>query len=91
MGPCRLPAEAAVTGPAQHTHSLSGEPAFGALAEGSFSSLLTQVGSPCVNITLSKDCVGSLCFTPHSTPWAMATHSSTLAWKIPWIGEPGRL
>ena len=21
----------------------------------------------------------------------MATHSSTLAWKIPWIGEPGRL
>ena len=64
MGPCRLPAEAAITGPAQHTHSLSGEPAFGALAEGSFSSLLTQVGSPCVDITLSKDCVGSLCFTP---------------------------
>ena len=22
---------------------------------------------------------------------AMATHSSTLAWKIPWMGEPGRL
>ena len=22
---------------------------------------------------------------------AMATHSSTLAWKIPWIEEPGRL
>ena len=22
---------------------------------------------------------------------AMATHSSTLAWKIPWIGEPGGL
>ena len=22
---------------------------------------------------------------------AMATHSSTLAWKIPWTGEPGRL
>ena len=21
----------------------------------------------------------------------MATHSSTLAWKIPWAGEPGRL
>ena len=21
----------------------------------------------------------------------MATHFSTLAWKIPWIGEPGRL
>ena len=22
---------------------------------------------------------------------AMAAHSSTLAWKIPWAGEPGRL
>ena len=22
---------------------------------------------------------------------AMATHSSTLDWKIPWTGEPGRL
>ena len=22
---------------------------------------------------------------------AMATHSSTLAWKIPWMEEPGRL
>ena len=21
----------------------------------------------------------------------MAPHSSTLAWKIPWMGEPGRL
>ena len=21
----------------------------------------------------------------------MATHSSTLAWKIPWTGEPGKL
>ena len=21
----------------------------------------------------------------------MATHSSTLAWKMPWTGEPGRL
>ena len=25
------------------------------------------------------------------TEKAMATHSSTLAWKIPWPGEPGRL
>ena len=31
------------------------------------------------------------------TPWtvapekAVATHSSTLAWKIPWVEEPGRL
>ena len=25
------------------------------------------------------------------TEKAMATHSSTLAWKIPWLEEPGRL
>ena len=25
------------------------------------------------------------------TEKAMATHSSTLAWKIPWTEEPGRL
>ena len=29
------------------------------------------------------------CFT--ITEKAMANHSSTLAWKIPWAGEPGRL
>ena len=29
---------------------------------------------------------------PHLlTEKAMATHSSTLAWKIPWTVEPGRL
>jgi len=26
-----------------------------------------------------------------STEKAMATHSSTLAWKLPWTEEPGRL
>ena len=30
---------------------------------------------------------GALCFLPK----AMAPHSSTLAWKIPWMQEPGRL
>ena len=29
-----------------------------------------------------------LCFTEEK---AMAPHSSTLAWKIPWAEEPGRL
>ena len=28
---------------------------------------------------------------PESTEKAMAAHSSTLAWKIPWMEEPGRL
>ena len=27
----------------------------------------------------------------HCSEKAMATHSSTLAWKIPWTGKPGRL
>ena len=27
----------------------------------------------------------------HFTEKAMAPHSSTLAWKIPWAEEPGRL
>ena len=27
----------------------------------------------------------------YNTEKAMATHSSTLAWKIPWMEEPGRL
>ena len=27
----------------------------------------------------------------HETEKAMAPHSSTLAWKIPWMEEPGRL
>ena len=34
-----------------------------------------------------------LCFTPLlSSPLEkeMANHSSILAWKIPWMGEPGR-
>ena len=32
-------------------------------------------------------------FTFHFHAWEkeMATHSSTLAWKIPWTQEPGRL
>ena len=28
---------------------------------------------------------------PHNSEKAMAPHSSTLAWKIPWMEEPGRL
>ena len=34
----------------------------------------------------------TILLTSHaSTEKAMATHSSTLAWKIPWMEEPGRL
>ena len=34
---------------------------------------------------------GSLPLVPPRMEKAMATHSSTLAWKIPWTEEPGRL
>ena len=30
-------------------------------------------------------------FSPNKSEKAIATHSSTLAWKIPWVEEPGRL
>ena len=33
----------------------------------------------------------SLLIPAHSLEKAMAPHSSTLAWKIPWMNEPGRL
>ena len=46
-------------------------------------------------------CISPLCLCPSDTFFltvssfsdreAMATHSSTLAWKIPWTQEPGRL
>ena len=29
--------------------------------------------------------------SPEGFKWEMATHCSTLAWKIPWTEEPGRL
>ena len=38
----------------------------------------------------SKYCTIAL-ISHASTEKAMATHSSTLAWKIPWMEEPGRL
>ena len=31
------------------------------------------------------------CTLTHISEKAMAPHSSTLAWKIPWTEEPGRL
>ena len=35
--------------------------------------------------------IKSLSTTNWYLPWALATHSSILAWKIPWTKEPGRL
>ena len=35
--------------------------------------------------------LGSIPGSGRSLEKEMATHSSTLAWKIPWMDEPGRL
>ena len=46
----------------------------------------------------SPDLIGPACLTnpyfdhlSHLSEKAMAPHSSTLAWKIPWMEEPGGL
>ena len=38
-----------------------------------------------------KPNMGSTIIFYSSVEKAVATHSSTLAWKIPWMEEPGRL
>ena len=40
-------------------------------------------------LQLWSGCLGSEC--TNKLEKAMAPHSSTLAWKIPWAEEPGRL
>ena len=35
--------------------------------------------------------ISTICIVTKTTEKAMAPHSSTLAWKIPWMEEPGRL
>ena len=44
-------------------------------------------------VTKSRTQLSDFTFTFHfhALEKEMATHSSTLAWKIPWIEEPGRL
>ena len=36
-------------------------------------------------------CVWDMCYFRYISEKAMAPHSSTLAWRIPWTEEPGRL
>ena len=40
---------------------------------------------------MQRRCDGQLGITSETTEKAMAPHSSTLAWKIPWTEEPGGL
>ena len=42
-------------------------------------------------ISLSCNSNRNETFCKHSVEKAMAPHSSTLAWKIPWTEDPGRL
>ena len=59
-----------------------------------FSLLLVQVFIP-ANLTynegLSTSPLAVWIHLAHYSEKAMASHSSTLAWKIPWMEEPGRL
>ena len=51
----------------------------------------TVLGFPGASANEESACnVGYLC-SEDSLEKGIATHSSTLAWKIPWIEEPGRL
>ena len=49
-----------------------------------------SIGSFSFNISPSNEHPGLITFNSGQEK-KMATHSSTLAWKIPWMGEPGRL
>ena len=42
-------------------------------------------------LKIFKNVYGFGTHSPEKAKKAMATHSSTLAWKIPWTEEPGRL
>ena len=56
-------------------------------------------GNTCTHVADSLHCTAEANtalqsnYTPvrEGTEKAMAPHSSTLAWKIPWVEEPGRL
>ena len=42
-------------------------------------------------VVQSRTKLSDFTFQFHALEKAMATHSSTFAWKIPWMEEPGRL
>ena len=44
-----------------------------------------------VMVAIQNEFGSLLEFSCEATEKAMAPHSSTLAWKIPWMVEPGRL
>ena len=47
--------------------------------------------SKCLNANLLKRIGLPLCSVFHALEKEMATHSSVLAWRIPWTEKPGRL
>ena len=58
--------------------------------DGSFSINLASFKSYCTDMFIKVNF--SLCHDLSDISWKeMATHSSTLAWKIPWLEEPVRL
>ena len=60
------------------------------LAKRDRSTIYTNVESLCSTFETNRRCPFYLNLEKESEK-AMAPHSSTLAWKIPWTEEPGRL
>ena len=53
---------------------------------------VTEIWEPLVTIAKHSENYYELCMiNVYNSEKAMAPHSSTLAWKIPWMEEPGRL
>ena len=44
-----------------------------------------------VHLKLTQHCKSIIVHYKERTEKAMAAHSSTLAWRVPWIEEPGGL
>ena len=56
------------------------------------SKCMLQVKGPCATLSVLRHfCYLVSSFLTSILEKAIATHSSTLAWKIPWTEEPGRL
>ena len=82
--PLKLSSPRSVLFPAAYTHSL-------ALTFKSYQSIPCEVFSSISSWAGPPSCVNLQCTNSVMSEKAMAPHSSTLAWKIPWTEEPGRL
>ena len=66
---------------------------YSAIKKNTFESVLMRWMNlePIIQSEVSQKEKDKYCVLTHISENAMAPHSSTLAWKIPWMEEPGRL